>query len=113
MASSLFFWAISVSAITLASLAALSAAAWAMAISLSASAFAMDASLRILEVLSIPRSWISPCSSVTFWMLQERISIPSFSMSLEALIITWSEKESRSVLMARRVSVPMISRILP
>jgi len=31
------------------------------------------------------------------------MSIPSFSMSLEALIITWSEKESRSVLMALSV----------
>ena len=94
-------------------LEALSAAAWAMAISRSASAFAIEASLRILDVLSIPRSWIRPCSSVTFWILQERISIPSFSISLEAFAITWSEKESRSVLMARRVSVPMISRMLP
>ena len=113
IASSLFFWAISVSARTRASLEALSAAAWAMAISRSASAFAIEASLRILDVLSIPRSWIRPCSSVTFWILQERISIPSFSISLEAFAITWSEKESRSVLMARRVSVPMISRMLP
>ena len=28
-------------------------------------------------------------------------------------VITWSEKESRSVLMARSVRVPMISRMLP
>ena len=73
---------------TRASLEALSAAAWAMAISRSASAFAIEASLRILDVLSIPRSWIRPCSSVTFWILQERISIPSFSISLEAFAIT-------------------------
>ena len=39
--------------------------------------------------------------------------MPSLSMSLAAFIITWSEKESRSVLMSFRLSVPMISRILP
>ena len=39
--------------------------------------------------------------------------MPSFSISREAFVITWSEKESRSVLMARSVRVPMISRILP
>ena len=39
--------------------------------------------------------------------------MPSLSMSLEAFCITWSEKESRSVLISFKDSVPMISRILP
>ena len=39
--------------------------------------------------------------------------MPSFSMSREAFCITWSEKESRSVLIFSRVRVPMISRMLP
>ena len=39
--------------------------------------------------------------------------MPSFSMSREAFCITWSEKESRSVLIFSRVNVPMISRMLP
>ena len=73
----------------------------------------MAASFLILEVLSAPRSLIKPFSSVTFWILQERISMPSLSMSLDALDITWSEKESRSVLISFKERVPMISRILP
>ena len=113
IANSLFFWAISVCAMTRASLADLSASAWAIAISRSAWALAMAASFLIREVLSAPRSLMRPFSSVTFWMLQERISIPSLSMSLDALDITWSEKESRSVLISFKESVPMISRILP
>lgn len=35
------------------------------------------------------------------------------SMSLDAFCITWSEKESRSVLISFRDNVPMISRMLP
>ena len=56
---------------------------------------------------------MSPFSSVTFWMLQDKISMPSLSMSLLAFCITWSEKESRSVLISLRDRVPIISRILP
>lgn len=82
------FWAIWVWDSTLASLAALSASAWAMAMSRSAWALAMAAFFLMREVFSAPRSWIRPFSSWTFWMLQERISMPSFSMSLEAFCIT-------------------------
>ena len=73
----------------------------------------MAAFFLMREVFSAPKSWIKPFSSWTFWMLQERISMPSFSMSREAFCITWSEKESRSVLIFSRVRVPMISRMLP
>ena len=41
------------------------------------------------------------------------ISIPSLAISLDAFAMTWSEKESRSVLISFKESVPMISRILP
>ena len=65
------------------------------------------------DVLSAPRSLIKPFSSVTFWILHERISIPSLSISFDAFIITWSENESLSVLITFNDKVPMISRILP
>ena len=113
MASSFCRSAISVSALTLASLAVLSASACTIFTSRSALALAIAASFLIFDVLSIPRSRISPFSSVTFWMLQDRISMPSFFMSMAALFNTWSEKESLSVLMSFSVSVPTISRILP
>ena len=113
MANSFCRSAISVSDLTRASLASLSACACTMATSRSALALAMAASFLILEVLSIPRSRIRPFSSVTFCMLQERISIPSFCISPAAFFITWSEKLSRSVLIAFNVKVPTISRILP
>lgn len=113
IASSLFFSAISVSESTRASLDALLASAWAIATSRSAWALAIEASFLILAVLSAPKSLIRPFSSVTFWILQETISMPNFFISFDAFSITWSEKESLSVLMDFRVSVPIISRIFP
>ena len=113
ISSSFLRFAISVSDSTLASFADFSACACAMATSRSACAFAIAASFLMRAVLSIPRSRIRPLSSVTFWMLQDRISIPSFFISLEAFSMTWSENESRSILIAFKESVPMISRILP
>ena len=84
-----------------------------MAISRSASALAIAASFWILDMLSWPRELIRLFSSVTRWILQEMIWMPSAFISVWALDCTSSPNFLRSLQISFRVMVPMISRMLP
>ena len=106
--------AISVWALTLASLAAFSAFAWATAISISAWALEMAASLEIWTVFWIPRFLMTPLPSLKFWILKVVSSRPisrrlgvTFSMTFSAMIFLSPWISSLSVIWE------MISRILP
>ena len=113
ISNSLFFCAISKSAFTRASLASLSASAFFISTSLSASAFAIAASFLIFAVLSIPMFLIRSLSSSTFCILHDIISIPNFFMSTDAFSWTWLPNSSLLLQTPLKVSVPIISRILP
>ena len=112
-ASSLFFFAISRSALILASFACLSASALATAISFSASALAMAAFFLIWEILSIPRSSITPFPSAKFCTLKLTMSRPMAARSGSAFSFTRFANFWRSLTISSSLMRPTISRILP